>query len=73
MSGEQVAFGLRVFQFTQSTAWVGVMLAVYFLPFFVFYIVSDVVAGAAAASDILTRSMMQLAVPNALRDRALGV
>jgi hypothetical protein len=73
MSGEQVAFGLRVFQFTQSTAWVGVMLAVYFLPFFVFYIVSDVVAGAAAAPDILTRSMMQLAVPNALRDRALGV
>jgi len=73
MSGEQVVFGLRVFQFTHSTAWVGVMLAVYFLPFFVFDIVSDVVAGEAAASNILTRSMMQLAVPNALRDRALGV
>ncbi len=32
-----------------------------------------IVAGAAAASDILTQSMMQLAVPNALRGRAMGV
>ncbi len=44
MSGEQVVLGLLVFQFTQSTAWVGVMLAVYFLPFFVFGIVSGAVA-----------------------------
>ena len=60
MSGEQVALGLRVFHFTHSSAWVEVMLAVYFLPFFVFGIVSGVGAGAAAASDILTQSMMQL-------------
>jgi len=73
MSGEQVALGLRVFHFTHSSAWVGVMLAVYFLLFFVFGIVSGVGAGAAAASDILTQSMMQLAVPNALRCRAPGV
>jgi len=44
MSGEQVVLGLLVYQFTQSTAWVGVMLAVYFLPFFIFGIVSGAVA-----------------------------
>ncbi|MBT4491142.1 MAG: MFS transporter, partial [Rhodospirillaceae bacterium] len=32
-----------------------------------------IVAGAAAASDTLTQSMMQLSVPNALRGRAMGV
>ena len=32
-----------------------------------------IVAIAAAASDILTQSMMQLAVPNELRGRAMGV
>ena len=40
-SGEQVVLGLLVYQFTQSTAWVGVMLAVYFLPFFVFGIAAQ--------------------------------
>jgi len=44
MSGEQVVLGLLVFQFTNSTAWVGVMLAVYFLPFFFFGIFSGAIA-----------------------------
>jgi hypothetical protein len=30
MIGEQVVLGLLVYQFTHSTAWVGVMLAIYF-------------------------------------------
>lgn len=35
MSGEQVILGLLVFQITQSSAWVGVMLALYYLPLFI--------------------------------------
>lgn len=44
MSGEQVVLGLLIFQLTQTSAWVGVMLAVYFLPFFVFGIVSGAIS-----------------------------
>ncbi|MBV28821.1 MAG: hypothetical protein CMM22_03320, partial [Rhodospirillaceae bacterium] len=36
-------------------------------------VVVALVAGAAAASDILTQSMMQMVVLNALRGRAMGV
>ncbi|MBT5665323.1 MAG: hypothetical protein HOJ06_08295, partial [Rhodospirillaceae bacterium] len=42
-------------------------------PLMVTLAVVAIVAGAAAASDILTQSMMQLAVPNELRGRAMGV
>ncbi|MDP6691640.1 MAG: MFS transporter [Alphaproteobacteria bacterium] len=55
MSGEQVVLGLLVFQITQSTAWVGVMLAVYFLPFFVFGIVSGAVADRLDRRSLLRR------------------
>ncbi|MBT5664287.1 MAG: MFS transporter, partial [Rhodospirillaceae bacterium] len=55
MSGEQVVLGLLVFQFTGSTAWVGVMLAVYFLPFFVFGIVSGAVADRLDRRSLLRR------------------
>ena len=43
-SGEQVILGLLAFQVAQSTAWVGVVMAVYFLPFFVFGMLSGVLS-----------------------------
>ena len=55
MSGEQVVLGLLIFQFTGSTAWVGIMLAVYFLPFFVFGIVSGAVADRLDRRSLLRR------------------
>ncbi|MBT7761084.1 MAG: MFS transporter, partial [Rhodospirillaceae bacterium] len=60
--GEQVVLGLLVFQITQSTAWVGVMLAVYFLPFFVFGIVSGVVADRLDRRSLLRRVEALIAV-----------
>ena len=54
-SGEQVVLGLLVFQFTHSTAWVGVMMAVYFLPFFVFGLVSGAVADRLDRRSLLRR------------------
>lgn len=44
MSGEQVVLGLLVFQITQSTAWVGILLAVYYSPLLIFGVVSGAVA-----------------------------
>jgi MFS family permease len=44
MSGEQVIVGLLVFRITNSTAWVGVALALYFLPLFIFGALSGVLA-----------------------------
>ncbi|MGB0554592.1 MAG: MFS transporter [Alphaproteobacteria bacterium] len=44
MSGEQVVIGLLVYEATGSTAWVGIILAIYFLPFFVFGLLSGTVA-----------------------------
>jgi len=44
MFGEQVVVGLLVIEATGSTAWVGIILAVYFVPFFVFGLVSGAIA-----------------------------
>ncbi len=44
MNGEQVVLGLLVFRFTQSTAWVGAVLALYFLPMLVFGLLSGAIA-----------------------------
>ena len=44
MTGEHVIIGLLVLRLTDSTAWVGITLAIYFLPFFVFGMLSGVVA-----------------------------
>jgi predicted MFS family arabinose efflux permease len=44
MSGEQVILGLLVFQITQSSAWVGVALALYSLPMLIFGALSGAVA-----------------------------
>jgi MFS family permease len=61
-SGEQVVLGLLVFQYTQSTAWVGVMLAVYFLPFFVFGVVSGAVADRLDRRSLLRRVEALIAI-----------
>lgn len=44
LSGEQVVIGFLIIQATGSTAWVGITLAIYFLPFFVFGLLSGVIA-----------------------------
>ncbi|MDP7547302.1 MAG: MFS transporter [Alphaproteobacteria bacterium] len=62
MSGEQVVLGLLVYQFTHSTAWVGVMLAVYFLPFFVFGIVSGAIADRLDRRSLLRRVEALIAI-----------
>ena len=43
-SGEQVVIGLLVFQLTESSAWVGVALALYFLPLLVFGMAAGAIA-----------------------------
>ena len=52
MSGEQVILGLLVFQITQSSAWVGVALALYSLPMLIFGVLSGAIA------DWLDRRML---------------
>ena len=42
--GEQVIIGLLVFRLTNSSAWVGVALALYFLPLLIFGMVAGAVA-----------------------------
>lgn len=44
MAGEQVLFGLLAYQVTQSTAAVGIVLGIYFVPFFVFGMLSGAIA-----------------------------
>jgi MFS family permease len=44
MSGEQVIMGLLVFQITQSSAWVGAALALYYLPLLIFGALSGAIA-----------------------------
>jgi MFS family permease len=62
MSGEQVVLGLLVFQLTGSTAWVGVMLAVYFLPFFVFGIISGAISDRLDRRSLLRRVEAVIAI-----------
>ncbi len=44
MSGEMVILGLLVFRLTGSSAWVGISLALYFLPLLVFGLLSGAIA-----------------------------
>ena len=44
LGGEQVIIGLLVYQLTGSSAWVGVALAVYFLPLLIFGMAAGVIA-----------------------------
>ncbi len=55
MSGEQVIFGLLIFRITQSTAWVGVGLALYFLPLFIFGVLSGTIADRVDRRTLLKR------------------
>ena len=55
MSGEQVIIGLLVFQITQSTAWVGAAIALYFLPLFVFGVLSGAIADRLDRRSLLRR------------------
>lgn len=55
MSGEQVIIGLLVFRITQSSAWVGTALALYFLPLFVFGVLSGTVADRMDRRTLLKR------------------
>jgi MFS family permease len=42
--GEQVIIGLLVFQVTGTSAWVGVAMALYFLPLFIFGMAAGAIA-----------------------------
>jgi len=55
MSGEQVIFGLLVFRITESTAWVGIALALYFLPLFIFGVFSGAIADGMDRRTLLRR------------------
>ena len=44
MSGEHVVLGALVFQITESTGWIGVIMAIYFFPLFLFGMLSGIVA-----------------------------
>ncbi len=44
MSGEQVVIGLLIYEATGTTVWVGIILAIYFIPFFIFGILSGAIA-----------------------------
>lgn len=60
-AGEQVIFGLLVFQVTQSTAWVGVMLGIYFVPFFIFGMLSGAIADWIDRRSLLRRIEVAIA------------
>ena len=61
MSGEQVIFGLLVFRITQSTAWVGVALALYFVPLFIFGVLSGAIADGMDRRTLLRRIEIAIA------------
>jgi MFS family permease len=44
VSGEQVVLGVLTYELTGDTAWVGIILAIYFLPFFIFGLLSGAIA-----------------------------
>ena len=55
MSGEQVIIGLLVIRISQSTAWVGIALALYFLPMFIFGALSGAIADRMDRRTLLRR------------------
>ena len=62
MSGEQVLIGLLVYQTTGATSWVGIILALYFLPFFVFGLLSGAIADWIDRRTLLRRIEMVIAI-----------
>jgi MFS family permease len=61
MSGEQVIIGLLVIRITQSTAWVGIALALYFLPMFIFGALSGAIADRMDRRTLLRRIEISIA------------
>ena len=61
MSGEQVIFGLLVFRSTQSTAWVGIALALYFSPLFILGVFSGAIADGMDRRTLLRRIELVIA------------
>ncbi|MBL4721710.1 MAG: MFS transporter [Alphaproteobacteria bacterium] len=72
-SGEQVVLGLLVFEATQSTAWVGVILAAYFLPFFIFGMASGAVADRLDRRSLLRRIEVLIIINMTLFAAALAM
>ena len=62
MSGEHVVLGALVYQITDSTGWIGVIMAVYFLPMFVFGMLSGAVADWMDRRTLLRRTELALIV-----------
>lgn len=62
MSGEQVILGLLVFRITQSTAWVGAALALYYLPLLIFGVMSGAIADLLDRRTLLRRIELAIAI-----------
>lgn len=61
MVGEQVVIGLLVYEATGMTSWVGTVLAIYFVPFFVFGLISGAVADWIDRRTLLKRLEISIA------------
>ena len=62
MAGEQVILGLLVFEITASTAWVGTTLALYYLPLFIFGVLSGTLADWMDRRTLLRRIEIAIAL-----------
>ena len=60
MSGEHVVLGALVYQITESTLWIGTIMAVYFLPLFVFGMLSGAVADWMDRRTLLRRTELAI-------------
>ncbi len=62
ISGEIVIIGILAFEITQSSAWVGIALALYYLPMLVFGLLSGVIADWMDRRTLLKRVELAIAV-----------
>lgn len=62
MSAEHVVLGALVYQITESTGWIGAIMAVYFLPLFVFGMLSGAVADWMDRRTLLRRTELAIIV-----------
>ena len=73
MSGEHVVLGALVFQITESTGWIGAIMAVYFLPLLVFGMLCTVIAAAARAGAHVDVGTCSFALRQVEEERARRV
>ncbi len=73
MSGEQVILGLLVFRITQSTAWVGAALALYYLPLLIFGVMSGAIADLLDRRRLLRRIELAIAINLAVFSASIAV